>query len=335
MTDGTDGSSPRSGAFGHVPVLLHRSAELLRPAIEACGDGGEGAVFVDCTLGMGGHSEHFLELFPGLRVIGLDRDTQAIATASARLERFGGRFTPVHIRYDGIDEALESVGIAPRGGVHAILFDLGVSSLQLDEADRGFAYSVDAPLDMRMDPTAPLTAAEVVNTYPAAELRRILSTYGEERFAAKIASAIVRRRAEEPFTTTGRLVELLYDVIPAATRRTGGHPAKRTFQALRIEVNGELDSLQAAVPRALDALAMGGRVAFLSYQSLEDRIVKRALAGRSRSRSPQDLPVELPGTGPEFRLITRGAERATEEEMSENPRSAPVRLRCAERIAGS
>ncbi len=334
MTGGTGGAAPHSG-FGHVPVLLHRSAELLAPAIDNAGPGGDGAVFVDCTLGMGGHSEHFLERFPGLRVLGLDRDQQAIATATRRLERFGGRFTAVHTRYDGIAGAIEDAGIAPRGGVDAILFDLGVSSLQLDEAGRGFAYAADAPLDMRMDPTTGITAATVVNTYPAAELRRILSTFGEERFAAKIAAAVVRRREAEPFETTQQLVELLYDVIPAASRRTGGHPAKRTFQALRIEVNAELDSLRAAVPAALDALVVGGRAAFMAYQSLEDRIVKRTLTERSRSRSPQDLPVELPGTGPEFRLVTRGAERATEEEITENPRSAPVRLRCAQRIAGS
>ncbi|QDQ97873.1 16S rRNA (cytosine(1402)-N(4))-methyltransferase RsmH [Tomitella fengzijianii] len=332
MTDGTGGAQRRSGEFGHVPVLLRRAVELLGPAIDAAGGD---AVFVDCTLGMGGHSEYFLERFPGVRVIGLDRDTEAIATATRRLAGFAGRFTAVHTRYDGIAEALDSVGIPARGGVDAILFDLGVSSLQLDEAERGFAYSVDAPLDMRMDGSSELTAATVINTYTVADLRRILSTYGEERFAAKIAAAIVRRRESAPFRTTGQLVELLYEAIPAAARRTGGHPAKRTFQALRIEVNGELDSLRAAVPAALDAVTVGGRVAFMAYQSLEDRIVKRALAERSRSRSPQDLPVELPGTGPEFQLVTRGAERATEEEIAENPRSAPVRLRCARRIAGS
>lgn len=340
MTDSTGGATPRSGAFGHVPVLLERVGDLLRPAIEARGAGGAGAVFVDCTLGMGGHAEYFLEAFPQLQVIGLDRDTQALEKATHRLARFGERFTAVHSRYDEIAGALEAAGAGRdsgvgRGGADAILFDLGVSSLQLDEAERGFAYSVDAPLDMRMDPTAQLTAAEVINTYPFADLRRILKSYGEERFAVKIAREIERRRESEPFTTTGQLVELLYDVIPAATRRTGGHPAKRTFQALRVEVNGELDSLESAVPRALDALTVGGRVAFMAYQSLEDRVVKRALAERSRSRSPQDLPVELPGTGPEFRLITRGAERATEEEIAGNPRSAPVRLRCAQRIAGS
>jgi len=331
---GTDGAAAHSGS-GHVPVLLHRSAELLGPAIEVAGPGGGGAVFVDCTLGMGGHSEYFLERFGGLRVFGLDRDPQAIAAATRRLDRFGERFTAVHTRYDGIADALEDAGIAPHGGVDAILFDLGVSSLQLDEAGREFAYSADAPLDMRMDSTTELTAATVLNTYPPAGLRRILSSYGEERFAAKIASAIARRRETEPFETTRQLVELLYDVIPAASRRTGGHPGKRTFQALRIEVNGELDSLRAAIPAALDALAVGGRIAFMAYQSLEDRIVKRALTEKSRSRSPQDLPVELPGTGPEFRLVTRGAERAAEEEITENPRSAPVRLRCAQRIAGS
>lgn len=205
--------------------------------------------------------------------------------------------------------------------------------MQLDEADRGFAYSVDAPLDMRMDPTVGLTAADVLNTYTHGEIARVLSTYGEERFAGRIASAILRRRESEPFTTSAALVELLYASIPAATRRTGGHPAKRTFQALRIEVNSELDSLETAVPAGLDALTVGGRVVFMSYQSLEDRVVKKELAPRIKSRSPEGLPVELPGMGPEFRPLTKGAERASDKEIEENPRSAPVRLRAAERIA--
>ena len=205
--------------------------------------------------------------------------------------------------------------------------------MQLDEADRGFAYSVDAPLDMRMDPTVGKTAADILNTYSHGELARVLKTYGEERFAGRIASEIVRRREQTPFTTSAALVELLYSAIPAATRRTGGHPAKRTFQALRVEVNGELDSLRAAVPAALDALAIGGRVVFMSYQSLEDRVVKQELTPRTVSRSPEGLPVELPGMGPEFRLLTRGAERASEVEIETNPRSAPVRMRAAERIA--
>jgi 16S rRNA (cytosine1402-N4)-methyltransferase len=215
--------------------------------------------------------------------------------------------------------------------VHGVLFDLGVSSMQLDEAERGFAYSKDSPLDMRMDSGGGITAAEVLNTYPVADLTRILREYGEERFAQRIATAVATARAREPFTTSARLVELLYEAVPAATRRTGGHPAKRTFQALRIEVNGELDALGRAIPAALESLATGGRIVVESYQSLEDRIVKRALADWARSRTPSGLPVELPGHGPRLRLLTRGAEQAGEAEIEDNPRAASVRLRAGER----
>ncbi|QTJ69608.1 16S rRNA (cytosine(1402)-N(4))-methyltransferase RsmH [Rhodococcus sp. ZPP] len=325
-------SSPADG-FGHIPVLLHRAVELLGPALTLHDPEGGGAVMIDATLGLGGHSEHFLRTYPRLKLVALDRDPRALEIAGARLAPFGDRVTFVHTRYDGIENALLEAGLPPRDSVHGILFDLGVSSMQLDESDRGFAYSIDAPLDMRMDPTTGITAAEVLNTYSHGDLARILSTYGEERFAGKIASEIVRQRAKQPFTTSAELVELLYRAIPAATRRTGGHPAKRTFQALRVEVNGELDSLRAAIPAALDALTVGGRVVFMSYQSLEDRVVKQEITPRSKSRSPEGLPVELPGMGPEFRILTRGAERASEQEIEENPRSAPVRLRAAERIA--
>ncbi|MEE2031519.1 16S rRNA (cytosine(1402)-N(4))-methyltransferase RsmH [Rhodococcus chondri] len=337
MVDGEDADEAsardRGDDFAHVPVLLDRAVEILRPAIEAAGADGAGAVYVDATLGLGGHAEHFLTTFPGLRLIGLDRDPDALAIAQRRLAPFSDRADFVHTRYDGIADALESCGLNRIGSVHAILFDLGVSSMQLDEAERGFAYSRDAPLDMRMDPTTGITAADVLNTYGHGDLARILNTYGEERFAGKIASEIVRVREKQPFRTSGELVELLYRAIPAAARRTGGHPAKRTFQALRVEVNAELDSLRAAVPDALDALAVGGRIVFMSYQSLEDRVVKQELTPRSKSRSPEGLPVELPGTGPELRILTRGAERASEQEIEVNPRSAPVRLRAAERIA--
>ncbi|NKY86277.1 16S rRNA (cytosine(1402)-N(4))-methyltransferase RsmH [Nocardia veterana] len=310
----------------HVPVLLRRADEILGPALES------GGVLVDATLGLGGHAEHFLRTYPAIRLIGLDRDTEALRLAGARLEPFADRITLVHTRYDGLPDALRQAGLPERGSVRAVLMDLGVSSMQLDEADRGFAYSVDAPLDMRMDPTGDLTAADVLNTYSHGELARILKTYGEERFAGRIAGEIVRRRAQRPFTTSAQLVELLYDAIPAATRRTGGHPAKRTFQALRIEVNRELESLQAAVPAALDALEVGGRIVVMSYQSLEDKVVKQIFAQASASRTPLDLPVELPGMGPEFAILTRGAEKASEAEIEENPRAAPVRMRAAERI---
>nr|WP_324191276.1 16S rRNA (cytosine(1402)-N(4))-methyltransferase RsmH [Nocardia cyriacigeorgica] len=311
----------------HVPVLLQRADELLGPAL-----GEPGAVYLDATLGLGGHAEHFLRTYPRIRLVGLDRDTDALALAGERLRPYQDRITLVHTRYDGIPDALAEAGLPATGSVSAILMDLGVSSMQLDETDRGFAYSVDAPLDMRMDPTTGPTAADVLNTYSHGELARILKTYGEERFAGRIASEIVRRRQQRPFTTSAQLVELLYDAIPAATRRTGGHPAKRTFQALRIEVNGELESLRAALPAALNALRVGGRIVVMSYQSLEDRVVKHELAQRAASRTPVGLPMELPGMGPEFRLLTRGAEQATEAEIEENPRAAPVRMRAAERI---
>ncbi|MEV5650096.1 16S rRNA (cytosine(1402)-N(4))-methyltransferase RsmH [Nocardia sp. NPDC052254] len=310
----------------HVPVLLRRADEILGPALES------GGVLVDATLGLAGHAEYFLRTYPTIRLIGLDRDTEALRLAGERLAPYADRITLVHTRYDGLPDALRQAGLSDSESVRAVLMDLGVSSMQLDEADRGFAYSVDAPLDMRMDPTASLTAAEVLNTYSHGDLARILKTYGEERFASRIAGEIVRRRAGRPFTTSAQLVELLYDAIPAATRRTGGHPAKRTFQALRIEVNRELESLQAAVPAALRALEVGGRIVVMSYQSLEDKVVKQILAQAAASRTPLDLPVELPGMGPEFAMLTRGAEKASEVEIEENPRAAPVRMRAAERI---
>ncbi|MGO4616510.1 16S rRNA (cytosine(1402)-N(4))-methyltransferase RsmH [Nocardia sp. 2YAB30] len=311
----------------HVPVLLERADALLGPALRE-----SGAVYVDATLGLGGHAEHFLHTYPNIHLVGLDRDTTALKLAGERLEPFADRVTLVHTRYDGIADALTQAGLPTTGSVSAILMDLGVSSMQLDETDRGFAYSVDAPLDMRMDPTTGHTAADVLNTYSHGDLARVLKTYGEERFASRIAAEVVRRRRQKPFTTSGELVELLYATIPAAARRTGGHPAKRTFQALRVEVNSELDSLRDALPAALAALRLGGRIVVMSYQSLEDKVVKQELAPRTVSRTPVDLPVELPGMGPEFRMLTRGAEKATEQEIEENPRAAPVRMRAAERI---
>ncbi|MBO0856690.1 MAG: 16S rRNA (cytosine(1402)-N(4))-methyltransferase RsmH [Nocardia sp.] len=310
----------------HVPVLLRRADEILGPALES------GGVLIDATLGLGGHAEHFLRTYSEIRLIGLDRDTEALRLAGERLSPYADRITLVHTRYDGLPQALRQAGLPERDSVRAVLMDLGVSSMQLDEAERGFAYSVDAPLDMRMDPTGPLTAADVLNTYPHGDLARILKTYGEERFAGRIAAEIVRRRARRPFTTSAELVELLYDAIPAATRRTGGHPAKRTFQALRIEVNGELESLRAAVPAALEALQVGGRIVVMSYQSLEDKVVKQIFGAACASRTPLDLPVELPGMGPRFAMLTRGAEKADEDEVTHNPRAAPVRMRAAERI---
>jgi len=288
------------------------------------------AVLVDATLGLGGHAAALLSAHPRLTLVGLDRDQEALALAGRRLVAFSDRTHLVHAVYDRIADVLGELGL-PR--VDGVLFDLGVSSLQLDADERGFSYARDADLDMRMDQSTGPTAADVLNTYSVPELARVLREYGEERFASRIAAAVARRRARSPLRRSAELVELLYEAVPAASRRTGGHPAKRTFQALRIEVNGELDALQTAVPAAIDALAVGGRIVVLAYHSLEDRIVKRELAERARSRTPEGLPVELPGHGPELRLVTRGAEVAGDDEAADNPRAASVRLRAAERIA--
>jgi 16S rRNA (cytosine1402-N4)-methyltransferase len=286
-------------------------------------------VLVDATLGLGGHSEALLGRFALARVVGIDRDPEALRRAGERFAPFGDRFTAFHATYDAIPDVLDELGLGHADGV---LFDLGVSSMQLDLRERGFAYSADAPLDMRMDPTSGPTAADVLNTYPRGELTRILREYGEERFAPRIAAAVVRERGREPFERSGRLVDLLYDQIPAAARRTGGHPAKRTFQALRIEVNDELGVLRRAVPAAIDALAVGGRIVVESYHSLEDRLVKQAFAAATRLDVPPDLPVVPPDREPELRLVTRGAEKASAEEIAQNPRAASVRLRAVERI---
>ncbi len=326
-----------AGGHGHIPVLLDRCVELLMPALTRRSPDGSGAVLVDATLGAGGHAERFLDELPGLRLIGLDRDPSALWIAGERLAPFADRVLLTRTRFDGIERVLAESGDwtaeSGRPTVDAILFDLGVSSMQLDRTERGFSYAADAPLDMRMDPDAELTAAEIVNTYDEKTLARILREFGEERFAPRIAAHIVRRRARSPFARTGDLVALLYEAIPAPARRTGGHPAKRTFQALRIAVNGELDVLRAALPAALASLNGGGRIAVMSYQSLEDRIVKNVFAAATASRTPPGLPVELPGHGPEFISLTRGAERATADEIELNPRSASVRLRALEKVA--
>jgi 16S rRNA (cytosine1402-N4)-methyltransferase len=310
----------------HVPVLLNRCLDLLAPALAR-----PGARHVDATLGLGGHAEAVLQRHPDVVLIGLDRDPEALAHATQRLAAYADRVHLIHAVYDELPQILARLGVP---AVESVLFDLGVSSLQLDEADRGFAYAQDAPLDMRMDQTRGITAADVVNTYSSGELARVLRVYGEERFATRIAAAIVKERAKAPLTSSAALAELVREAIPAATRRTGGHPAKRTFQALRIEVNRELPALEAALPAALDALAPGGRIVVMSYHSLEDRITKQAFAARARSTGPVDLPVELPGTGPTLRLLTRGAEPPSETEVAENPRAASVKLRAAERIGG-
>ena len=308
----------------HSPVMLDRIVDLLAPALDR-----PGAVFVDGTLGLGGHSEAILAACPNARLVGVDRDTTALERSAARLAPYADRVHLVHAVYSEIPRALDEAGAAE---ADAVLLDLGVSSPQLDETDRGFAYAHDAPLDMRMDRTQPLTAAEVVNTYPVSELTRVLRTYGEERFAPRIARAIERRRAQGPVDSTRELAELVRDAIPAATRRTGGHPAKRTFQGLRIEVNAELTILERTLPAALSRLAVGGRIAVLSYHSLEDRLTKKAFAALATDTTPADLPVPLPDRQPELRLLTRGAELPTDEENERNPRAQSARLRSAERV---
>nr|WP_315268726.1 16S rRNA (cytosine(1402)-N(4))-methyltransferase RsmH [Microbacterium lemovicicum] len=310
----------------HTPVLLERCIELLAPAISH-----DGAVLVDGTLGMGGHTEALLQRFPRLHVIGLDRDQDALRIAEERLAPFSDRTTFVHTVYDGIATAIEDAGAGP---VDGILFDLGVSSLQLDLADRGFAYAKDAPLDMRMDQTAGPTAADVLATYGEGDLRRIFERYGEERLAGRYARAIIAARTQEPLLRSGRLVDILQAATPAALKQAG-HPAKRVFQALRIEVNGELAVLERTVPAALSQLRVGGRIVVMSYQSLEDRLVKRVLQDAAASTAPAGLPVELPEHTPRFRLLVKGAETASAEEVARNPRAAPVRLRAAERIKES
>ncbi|MBM7504592.1 16S rRNA (cytosine(1402)-N(4))-methyltransferase RsmH [Agromyces aurantiacus] len=307
----------------HTPVMLERTLELLAPALDR-----DGAVFVDATLGMGGHTAAVLERFPGATAIGLDRDTDALAIARERLAPFGDRARFVHTVYDGIADAVHREGFDE---VDGILFDLGVSSLQLDRAERGFAYAKDAPLDMRMDSTRGRTAADVIAEYSEEDLRRIFRDYGEEKLAARYARAIVRAREVAPITRSGRLVEVLHEATPVAVQRAG-HPAKRVFQALRIEVNEELAVLERALPAALDLIAVSGRIVVLAYQSLEDRLVKRVLAAASSSTAPPGLPMELPEHRPQFRLLVRGAELASESEQAENPRAKPVRLRAAERV---
>ncbi len=310
--------------FTHEPVLRQRYLDLLAPAV-----GSPGAVVVDATLGLGGHAEAVLENFPNVRIVGLDRDPQALEMSRERLVKFAPRVDFVHAVYDQIGEALNDLGIE---SVQGILFDLGVSSMQLDNLERGFSYSQVAPLDMRMNGTTGQTAADVVNTYSEHDLIRILRNYGEEKFAPRVARAIIREREVEPFSSSDRLVNVVRDAIPAATRRTGGNPAKRTFQALRIEVNDELAVLERAIPAALDALAIGGRIIVMAYQSLEDRIVKNAFKVGTESTTPVDMPFIPDSDKPWLALLTRSSETATDEEVTANPRAASVRLRAAERI---
>ena len=310
----------------HTSVMLERCIALLTPSIEKSPN----PMVVDATLGLGGHSLSLLEKFPNLRIIALDRDESAIAEASQRLSKFTDRVTIIHAVYDQLPEVLEQLGIS---SVDGILFDLGVSSMQLDQSDRGFSYSHEAPLDMRMDRSASMTAQKVLDTYSRGELIRILREYGEERFAQRIVDNIIEARESGKLRTTTDLAEIVKKSIPAPARRIGGNPSKRTFQALRIEVNSELSILDRAIPRALQLLRVGGRMVVMSFQSLEDKIVKRHFAEVSESKSPIGLPIEIESLAPKFSLVFRGSESASQEEIEKNSRAQSVRLRAIERKA--
>jgi 16S rRNA (cytosine1402-N4)-methyltransferase len=300
--------------------------DLLTPAINKS----DIPVVVDATLGLGGHSEALLESNPNLVLIGIDRDLDAIVKAKNRLAKFENRVKLNHAIFDEISEVVNSFGFEK---VDGILFDLGVSSMQLDQSDRGFSYSQDAPLDMRMDRSTGITASEIINTYAPGELVRILRTYGEEKFATRIVENIVKERAKAPLNSTAQLADLVKESIPAATRRTGGNPAKRTFQALRIETNDELGAVNRAIPQALELLKVGGRLVVMSFQSLEDRIVKEIFAQATTSGTPRDLPVDLPEFAAKFALVVRGSVLPSEAEIAANSRAQSVRLRAIERLA--
>ena len=315
-----------SSTTEHVSVMRDRCVDLLSPAIAASAN----PVVVDATLGLGGHTEALLQKFPHLTVIGIDRDLDAIAKASERLAPYADRLRTAHSTFDGIGEVVSNFGYSHIDGA---LFDLGVSSMQLDQVERGFSYSQDAPLDMRMDRTQSLTAGEIINTYEPGQLVRILRTYGEEKFATRIVESIVKQRAIAPMNSTAQLAEMVKEAIPAATRRTGGNPAKRTFQALRIETNDELGTITRALPAALELLNVGARLVVMSFQSLEDRIVKQLFVASTTSGTPRNLPFELPEYAAKFSMITRGSETPTDAELAENSRSQSVRLRAIERVA--
>ena len=310
----------------HASVMLDRCIALLSPAIEKPSN----PIVVDATLGLGGHSYALLEKFPNLKIIGLDRDLSAIEKSSSRLAKFSDRTTIVHAVYDEMPAILKSLGIA---NVQGILFDLGVSSMQLDQVARGFSYSNDAPLDMRMDQSRGVSAKEVIDSYSRNDLIRIIREYGEERFATRIVDNLIAAREKGGINSTAELADLVKSSIPAPARRVGGNPAKRTFQALRIEVNQELEILQRAIPRAMDCLTVGGRMVVMSFQSLEDKIVKRFFTAATESKTPVGLPVEIEALAAKFKLVFSGSEKASQQEIEENSRAQSVRLRAIERVA--
>lgn len=307
----------------HQPVLLDTCVDLMLPAISRTN-----AIAVDGTLGLAGHSQAFLKAAPQVRLIGIDRDDEALALASQRLEEFGDRFIPVHSSFDNFEAVLRDREI---DDVDAAFLDLGLSSLQIDETDRGFSYSTDAPLDMRMDPSQSLTAAEILNTYDVEELTRIFREYGEEKYSYKIAQRIVEIRDEVEFSHSSQIVELVDATVPRF-RRPAGNPAKRVFQALRIEVNGELEKLRSVLPQIARHLKVGGRIVVESYHSLEDRTVKGFFSLGTQVHVPQGLPMIPDQLKPYFKDVTHGAIKADDDEIARNPRSASVRLRAVELI---
>ena len=308
--------------------FVHRSV-LLLPTVEALAVRPDG-IYLDGTLGGAGHSYEIASRLTTGRLIGLDRDETALAAAWARLAPFAGRVTLVHSNFADLAQVLDSLDIP---AVDGMLFDLGVSSPQLDDAERGFSYMQDAPLDMRMDRAAGLTAYEVVNTWPEAELKRILYTYGEERYAPRIAAAIAARRTERPIATTLELADLIRSAMPAQALREKQHPAKRSFQAIRIAVNDELGAVERMLASAIDRLNPGGRLAVITFHSLEDRIVKTAFQEAARGCTcPKDFPVCVCGKKPKVKLITRHPIVADEAELAENPRARSAKLRVAEKL---
>lgn len=306
----------------HNPVLAQEVVDLLAPAVAS------GGVVVDATLGRGGHARRILDASPQVTVVGIDRDAAAVAETGANLGAYGRRLRIARDNFARISTVLERFGIKE---VRGVLFDLGLASPQIDAPERGFSFRRDGPLDMRMDSSQRLTADDVVNRYDERELGRVIRRYGEERFAERIARTIVRNR---PIGSTGALADVVRSAIPAATRRTGGHPARRTFQAIRIEVNDELTALNAALPEAVDFLAPGGRLIAIAYQSLEDRAVKQFLAAEERGcECPSDFPICRCGARARIRVLTRRPLRPSAEEIARNPRASAAKLRAAERLS--
>ena len=310
----------------HSSVMLDRCITLLTPSIEKTSS----PVVVDATLGLGGHSFALLKKFPQLKIVGLDRDLKAIEKATARLHEFSDRVTIVHAVYDEMPKVLDSLGIK---NVDGILFDLGVSSMQLDQSERGFSYAQSAPLDMRMDQSSGITAQEIIDSYSRGELIRIIRSYGEEKFAQRIVDNIIEARTSGSIKSTSDLAELVKRSIPAPARRLGGNPAKRTFQALRIEVNQELAILERAIPACLERLNVGGRMVVMSFQSLEDKIVKNFFTQATESKTPLGLPIEIKALSAKFSLVFNGSQKASDAEILDNSRAKSVRLRAIERVA--